>query len=336
MFLKQSYRVIDLFSGCGGMSFGFQSAGYELVAAYDYWLPAINVYQQNFDHPIFNVDLGDPLLDFHKFKSFDAQIIIGGPPCQDFSHAGKRNEELGRADLTIAFAKIVSYIRPRLFVMENVDRILKSKKYKVAKDLLKKTGYGLTEVILNATFCHVPQNRKRLFLIGDLGAYDNFMSNSLEQNLSLTPLTVRQYFEKELAINLDIEYYYRHPRNYSRRAIYSIDEPSATIRGVNRPIPKNYQIHPADACNSIERVRPLTTRERATIQTFPIDFLFAGTKTDIEQMIGNAVPVNLAHYVATSVMNYIKCKEQNQSTTYEQLSLLSSQLQSASSLVSLR
>ncbi|AFY59348.1 DNA cytosine methyltransferase [Synechococcus sp. PCC 6312] len=336
MFFSKSLRVIDLFSGCGGMSLGFQSAGYDVVAAYDNWPPAIHVYQQNFDHPILNIDLGDPLLSFQEFEEFDAEIIIGGPPCQDFSHAGKRNEELGRADLTITFARIITYVKPKLFVMENVDRILRSKKYEVAKDLLKKAGYGLTEVILNASFCHVPQNRKRLFLIGDLGAYDHFMNHFLEHNLSSVPLTVRQYFEEELGNSLDTEYYYRHPRNYSRRAIYSIDEPSATIRGVNRPIPKNYQIHPADACDSLDRVRPLTTRERATIQTFPINFLFSGTKTNIEQMIGNAVPVKLAHYVATSVMSYIKCKEQNQLITYEQLSFLSSQLQSAPSLVSLR
>lgn len=102
-------------------------------------------------------------------------------------------------------------------------------------------------------------------------------------------------------------YYYRHPRNYNRRGIFSIDEPSPTIRGVNRPIPPGYKLNSCDPENiNLKNIRPLTTKERSLIQTFPKNFIFEGSKTDLEQMIGNAVPVNLAKFVGSSLLEYIK------------------------------
>ncbi len=80
------------------------------------------------------------------------------------------------------------------------------------------------------------------------------------------------------------------------------------MRGVNRPVPPNYPGHCGDT-TSKEEVRPLTTLERARIQTFPRSFKWSGTKTDVEQMIGNAVPVKLAEFVAGTVMNYLKHNE---------------------------
>lgn len=301
--------VIDLFAGCGGMSLGFQNAGFEIAAAFDHWDVAIDHYHQNFNHPIYKLDLGLPEIEPETFAQFDPFMIIGGPPCQDFSHAGKRNEELGRADLTIAFAQIIAKVKPRFFIMENVERAAKSQRLQIARDILRQAGYGLTERILDASLCGVPQKRKRLFVIGELGAPNDFMGNYLTGNLASQPLSVRQYFTQCLGRELEVEHYYRHPRNYSRRAIYSIDEPSATIRGVNRPIPATYAIHPADATSVRETVRPLTTRERACVQTFPESFLFSGSKSDLEQLIGNAVPVKLAEYVAIAVLEYLAGKK---------------------------
>lgn len=108
---------------------------------------------------------------------------------------------------------------------------------------------------------------------------------------------------------IDFKYYYRHPRSYVRRGIFSIGEPSPTIRGVNRPMPKGYKLHPNDPCPSLEGIRPLTTRERSRIQTFPADFLFTGSKTGQEQMIGNAVPVNLALFAGSAIQEYLMHKE---------------------------
>ena len=108
---------------------------------------------------------------------------------------------------------------------------------------------------------------------------------------------------------LGLEFYYRHPRNYSRRGVFSIDEPSPTVRGVNRPIPKGYLGHHGDpAHRDTPNLRPLSTLERARLQTFPKSFKWFGSKTDLEQIIGNAVPVKLAEFVATALKEYLKAK----------------------------
>ena len=291
------------------MSLGFDNAGFTVVAAFDHWQAAVDVYRLNFQHPIFQVDLGNLNENYSQFSEFEPNLIIGGPPCQDFSHAGKRNEELGRADLTLNYAEIITHVKPNYFVMENVERAVKSKRFTQAREMFKRAGYGITERVLDASFCGVPQARKRVFLIGELDGQDEFLASYLDKNLSPKQLTVGEYFTQVVKRQLDTQYYYRHPRNYSRRAIYGVNEPSATIRGVNRPIPANYLGHPADAAPVSEKVRPLTTTERSFIQTFPTSFVFKGTKSDVEQMIGNAVPVKLAEYVANALSDYLKDKE---------------------------
>ena len=74
----------------------------------------------NFKHPVFQTDLSENIEDVGQFKEWNPDIIIGGPPCQDFSSAGKRDETLGRASLTVSYAKIISKVRPEWFLMENV------------------------------------------------------------------------------------------------------------------------------------------------------------------------------------------------------------------------
>ena len=165
-------------------------------------------------------------------------------------------------------------------------------------------GYGLTEIVLDASRCGAPQKRKRFFCIGGLNEDDGFLLDRLTAGLSDHDMTVREFFGESLGF----EYYYRHPRNYSRRAIFSIDEPAPTMRGVNRPVPKGYPGHPNDACPVSDSLRALTTEERALFQTFPADFHWCGTKTDKEQMIGNAVPVKLGEYVARTLREYIEGK----------------------------
>lgn len=103
---------------------------------------------------------------------------------------------------------------------------------------------------------------------------------------------------------LNCEYYYRHPRTYDRRGIFSIYEPAPTIRGSNRPLPPEYKCHPQDAIDPKEGVRALTFRERALIQTFPDDFVWLNSPTINNQLIGNAVPVKLAEYVAWCIKDY--------------------------------
>jgi len=303
-------RTVDLFSGCGGLSLGFQNAGFEILSAFDCWKPAIAVYRQNFKHPITEIDLATEAAR-NLIADLRPEMIIGGPPCQDFSSAGKRDESLGRANLTLSFAEIVAHVKPRWFVMENVTRIAKSRVLEGAIAVFKNSGYGLTASVLNASYCGVPQARKRYFLIGQLGGNDGDLSEYLVKNQSPEPMTVFEY----LGDSLGIEYFYRHPRSYKRRGIFSIHEPSPTVRGVNRPVPKTYKKHPGDPCDIDENLRPLTTIERSYIQTFPKTFQFEGGKSDLEQMIGNAVPVKLAEYVARCILEFVESGVQSQVET---------------------
>ncbi len=291
-------RVIDLFAGCGGMSLGFENAGFDVVAAFDNWDAAITIYEHNFSHPIYKKDLGtDDVIQ--QITDLRPDLIMGGPPCQDYSIAGKR--ELGkRANLTIRFAEIVSAVKPMWVVFENVYNIERFSTVTVLKRMLLDAGYGITTRVLDASRCGVPQKRQRFFLIGKLGEKNGFLDEVLISNLSNKQMTVRDY----LGDTLETEFYYMHPRSYNRRAVFSIDEPAATIRGINRPIPENYKRHHADKADIHDGVRALTTRERGYIQTFPDSFQFPGAKTDVELAIGNAVPPALASYVANCIKRY--------------------------------
>jgi DNA (cytosine-5)-methyltransferase 1 len=296
----QPLRTVDLFAGCGGLSLGLAQAGFDVVAAFDHWAPAVAVYRDNFDHPIHDVDLGqlDASGDWSQIAAYAPDVIAGGPPCQDFSSAGKLDEAGGRGDMTPAFARCVAQVRPRIAIMENVERAPKSVRYQMAMQILRDAGYGLTLRVLDAAHAGVPQNRKRAFLIAQLGGADDGFGPALESGLSDQPMTVRQYMGAELAL----DHFYRHPRNYQRRGVFSVDFPSPTVRGMNRPLPTGYPGHPGDSADAHNgRVRALTTAERARLQTFPASFRFAGSQHAREQMIGNAVPVELAAYVGRQI-----------------------------------
>lgn len=294
----KSLSVIDLFSGCGGMSLGLQNAGMQVVAAFDNWKPAVEVYRKNFTHPIHQHDLTEEDT-IELIRNYNPDIIVAGPPCQDFSTAGPGVVQ-GRALLTVTFAEIVASIRPRFFIMENVPVIQNSDVLSRATEILRQAGYGLTQKVIDASFCNVPQTRKRFFLIGHLGGDDNFLDEYLDRGLSSRPMTMYDYFGDSLGT----EYYFRVPTNYNRRGVFSIYEPCVTIRGIDRPIPKGYKGHPKDPVEIGPKVRALTVVERSYIQTFPEGFVFEGGKSDLNQMIGNAVPVRLAKYVGQALLNY--------------------------------
>ena len=281
------------------MSLGFKNAGFTLLAAFDNWKPAVDVYRSNFDSPVYERDLSEESV-VDEIASLAPTVIIGGPPCQDFSQAGKRSEDGGRAILTVRYGEIIAHCAPKIIVMENVPRVRTSNAMKQMRSMLKERGYGLTGMVLDASRCGVPQARKRFFLVGCLNAEDDFLRDILEEGLSDKRMTIRDY----LGDSLGTDYYFRIPRSYDRRAIFSIDEPAMTVRGVDRPIPPNYRQHPNDVA-PLDEARCLTPKERSLIQTFPEDFSFSGSKTDVNQMIGNAVPVKMAEYVARAILKYL-------------------------------
>lgn len=294
-------RTVDLFAGCGGFTLGLQREGFRIVCAVDNWQPAIDIYKLNFNHMVMNLDLSNVEESVNQLSKLDFDLIVGGPPCQDFSHAGKRNENGGRASLTVAFAEIISQIKPEFFVMENVDQITKFSTYKKAIRLFQEGGYKLHKETLNASYFAVPQRRKRHFVIGHFNAQeDDFLQPYIQKRRHHREMTLK----KKLGHVLNFEHYYRHPRNYDRRGVFSVEEPSPTVRGVNRPIPAGYPSHPIDTEKDLNKVRPLTTRERALIQGFGENFQFRGSRTNIEQVIGNAVPVGLARVVGAALLEY--------------------------------
>lgn len=296
-------EVVDLFAGCGGLSLGFQRAGYPVVVGIDNWPAALDVYSRNMAHPTVQMDLSDASAAIAEVRRWISSngVIVGGPPCQDFSSAGKRVEG-ARADLTVNFAEIVAGVRPRAFVMENVERARRALVFEEAVQILREAGYGLTIRVLNAARCGVPQKRNRLFTIGVLGAPEGFLDFAIDAGLAAHDMTLREYFGEELTF----DHYYRHPRSYARRAVFSVDEPSPTVRGVNRPVPPGYPGHPGDPVPATGGVKPLSTEMRGRIQTFPKGYYFGASKTAAEQMIGNAVPVELAAYVARHLAAYLR------------------------------
>lgn len=295
-------KTVDLFCGCGGFSLGFQNAGFEIIGAFDNWKPAAETYKANFTHPFYLMDVADTeALDI--IRALKPEVIIGGPPCQDFSVCGKRNTGGARANLTLSFADIVCDAKPAYFVMENVTCARDTGVYALALKNMRAAGYGIETVILDASLCGVPQKRKRLFAIGGLNKTDiSFrLGQIIRGALAHKPLTVREYMGDEVYF----EHYYQHPRSYERRGIVSINEPAQTIRWQNRPAPATYKNHKSDSASFSPNIRALNSYERARIQTFPPAFLFRGNKGEIDQQIGNAAPVNLAQFVGDALKKYI-------------------------------
>ncbi|WP_327210373.1 DNA (cytosine-5-)-methyltransferase [Rhizobium leguminosarum] len=303
-------RTVDLFCGCGGLTTGLVQAGFDVVAGVDGWKDAITVYKANHEsekHDCLVHDLSDVEGTIELVSKYRPFLIAGGPPCQDFSSAGHR-EEGDRADLTVKYAKVIAGVKPVAFIMENVPRAALSAAFAQAKTILSEAGYGLSFAVLNAAHHGVPQLRKRMFLIGMLGEQDGFLDKSIKAGRSEKPMTVREFLIQQ-GEQPEFEHYYRHPRSYERRGVYSIDEPSATIRGVNRPKSATYNTHDNDTASGPE-VKALSLAQRAHIQTFRKNYFDVSGVSNAakEQMVGNAVPVNLAYYVAERLRTHIEAK----------------------------
>lgn len=169
--------VIDLFCGCGGLSKGFENAGFEILLGVDNWPNALMSFSAN--HPRSEVYLADLLVEqpakiLNRFNLIGRKVdvIIGGPPCQGFSIAGKRNENDPRNKLYKSFFKFVKEIKPRAFVMENVPNILSISGGKLKEKIIREfedLGYTVSYKILTASDYGVPQNRKRVFFVGIKG-----------------------------------------------------------------------------------------------------------------------------------------------------------------------
>ena len=161
------YRVISLFSGGGGLDLGFQSEGYRIIWAIDNNKNAVATYKANIGEHIICEDITK--IDVKSLPAAD--VVIGGPPCQSFSLAGKRHSDDARGRLVWKYIEIIRAVRPQAFVFENVTGILSAKnKYgKILPQLMsafEEIGYSLSFSVINAADYGVPQRRKRVIIVG--------------------------------------------------------------------------------------------------------------------------------------------------------------------------
>lgn len=170
----RKYNVIDLFCGCGGFSKGFEEAGFNVRFGVDLWNDAIVTYQKNFPNAVaLNKDItqvnSEQILEMCGMSSSEVDVIIGGPPCQGFSVSGKRMIDDERNKLYKSFVELVSEIKPKMFVMENVPGLVRLFDGKVKDQVLEdftSIGYTVKYQILSADKYGVPQQRRRVFFIG--------------------------------------------------------------------------------------------------------------------------------------------------------------------------
>jgi len=170
---KNKPKLLDLFCGAGGLSWGFEKVGFKIEWALDYWKPAIDTFKAN--HPDTNVYQTDiTRISDSELKNLfkGVSLIVGGPPCQGFSTAGKRALDDPRNRLAKEFLRAIKLLLPETFVMENVKGFTSFNRGKLMLELIKeyeKIGYNLVYGILDAVNYGVPQKRKRFFLIGIRG-----------------------------------------------------------------------------------------------------------------------------------------------------------------------
>ena len=321
------YKYIDLFAGAGGMSLGFDKAEFENILAVEYDKCFAETYSFNF--PKHNLKVADiNNISNEEIKKLignnKIDVIIGGPPCQGFSIAGKigRNFiEDERNQLFKEFVRFVEVIKPRIFVMENVAALKTHNKGKTIEEIVKefeRVGYTVKYDVLNAVNYGVPQQRRRIFVIGTLDKENKFnfpekttkqitiaealkglpklesgetsdIPNHNAMNHSKQMLEKMSYV-KDGGNRNDIPEDIRPKSGDIRKYIrYNSNEPSICITGDMRKV-----FH-------FNQNRALTGRELARIQTFPDDFIFKGNAGKVQQQIGNAVPPKLAFQIANSV-----------------------------------
>lgn len=322
-------KVVSFFAGAGGLDLGFEQAGFEVVWANEFDKEIWETYQKNHKNTILDTR---SIVDVPSSDVPDCDGIIGGPPCQSWSEAGaKRGIADKRGQLFYEFMRILADKKPKFFLAENVSGMLLATHgdaLENIKQMFTDIGYDLSFKMLNVSDYGVPQDRKRVFFVGyrkDLGIRFEFPIPTTATN----KITLRQaiFDLKDTAIqakhnnstngNKCIVPNHEYMNGgfstiyMSRNRVRSWDEVSFTIQAGGRHAP----IHPqAPKMKFIEQnkrefvkgqehlYRRLSVRECARIQTFPDNFIFYYDNIAAAyKMIGNAVPVRMAHALAQNI-----------------------------------
>jgi DNA (cytosine-5)-methyltransferase 1 len=317
--LNNSPKIISLFSGCGGLDLGFHQEGYETVWAndFDHW--ACETFKKNIGDVIVEGDIEQ--IDPYDNNSIpDCDIVLGGFPCQDFSMIWKRPGLDGeRGNLYKSFLRVVDAKKPKVFVAENVKGLLTANNKKAIKQIVSDfeniaPGYKVKVKLYNFADYGVPQLRERILIVGirsdiDFDFEHPEPTHSAKDNELLPHVTAG-----EALANIPSDAKNTEQQNLSPKTVEKLKLISAG--GNFTDIPKDHplyvkgmishvyrRIHPDEPSKTIiaaggggtwgyhyPEPRSLNNRERARLQSFPDDFEFVGTMTQVRKQIGNAVP----------------------------------------------
>ena len=292
--------VLDLFAGCGGLSLGFEAAGFRTIG-YEMVEEAVNSYNANLKGKCYKefLTIG---FDYAEIDRID--IIIGGPPCQPFSRFGNQKGIEDSRDGFPIFIDAVKRIEPKVFVIENVANILGRHKwyFELILEELRKLGYIVTYQLVNAVNYGVPQNRERVICVGHESQYS--FPNKEEKKT-----TVKEAIGDIMYV-VDENSKFLTPRQDEYIAIYEQKSHCITPRDLHEDKPARTITcrNLAGATSDMHRVKlpdgrrkRITIREAARLQTFPDWFVFSGNETKQFYQIGNAVPPLLAYKIALKV-----------------------------------
>jgi len=330
-----SIKVVSLFSGGGGLDLGFQKAGYEIIWAIDNNKNAVATYKENIGNHIICADINK--IDLAMIPNAD--VVIGGPPCQSFSLAGKRNVEDERGQLVWRYIEIIRHVKPKAFVFENVMGLLSAKNKNGEKifELLKRAfcdiGYNIESMVVNAADYGIPQRRKRVLIVG-VNNGKEFAFPSPTHNESGTGLkkyvSVKeaQHFMPKMS-ELD-KYIVSHVRPGGNYMDIPPDVKSERIRRLQRegghttcygrmsPDEPSYTINtyfnrPNVGCNiHYAENRLITVREALRLQSFPDSYkIVSSSKQGRNLIVGNAVPPLMAEIIANQLKKHLKEEENN-------------------------
>lgn len=323
-------NVASFFSGVGGLDLGFENAGFKFKFANDNWKGCWETYELNH-----NMEINKESIENLDGSEFDEVIgFVGGPPCQSWSLAGAmRGINDPRGQLLYDYVRLIEIKKPLFFLTENVPGMVSKthiNEFRKFVRSLKSIGYNVNYEVLNARDYNVPQDRKRVFIVGfheDLEKVFRF-PNPSEDRVTLrdaigdlpNPIPALEKNDANNEEDLEIPNHEYMIGDFSsiymsRNRVRSWDEQSFTIQAGGRHAPIHPQANKMIKVGKDERIfdpdspkpyRRLSVRECARIQTFPDDFIFKYSKVnDGYKMIGNAVPVKLSEAIASEIKKYL-------------------------------
>ena len=325
------FQVVSLFSGCGGLDLGiegnftyldkhYQKNPFKIIWANDINEKAVQTQKNNFEN--INVICGDivEILDNNQQLSLfeektsklpkEADVVIGGFPCQDFSLAGKRKGlNAPRGNLYLSMAKVIEKLKPKVFLAENVKGLISWENGLAIKTIVKtfeNLGYKVEYKLFNTADYGVPQSRERVIIIGVRNDIDKSIVWPAQTHSSNDPNLKPWVTIKEAIGDLEDDDKHRSLPNYGySKAKLCKGKQGNTITNPDKPSPTMRAEHHGNIEFHYSLPRRLSAREAARIQTFPDNFVFYKSISDAYRQIGNAVSPVFAWHMAQTLQKIL-------------------------------